>query len=170
MKTILLLTAGLLVYVTNLLAAPAPSQSEKLLWNVGGDNRPREARHICMTTKNPPFNQILCLGENVKSSGESAGFILKRTDKNVILDSYQIVGASEWTYLYRTNEYVSNADYYTRSIVIKDKFNRKSVLTEVFAYYDESDHSSKHILTITLKGNLPDGTKVNLDNGYFFYP
>lgn len=169
MKTLLLLTAGLVVYVTNLLAAPAPTNAEKLLWNVGGDNRPREARHICMTTKNPPFNTILCLGEQVKSNGATAGFILKRTEKNVVLDSFQIAGASDWTYQYRTNEYVSNADYYTRSIVIKDKFNRKSVLTELFAYYDESDHSSKRIQTITLKGNLPDGTRVNLDNGYFFY-
>ena len=159
---------SVLVYVTNLFAAPAPYQSEKLLWNVDGFNKPREARHICMYNKSAPQTLVLCLGEVVKSSGDSEGFIVRKSATNEILGTFRIIEGSKWTHLYRTSEYVANTDFYSRTLTIVDKTNRKAVLTEVFAYSDEADHSTKHILTRSLSGALPDGSRVNLDSGFFF--
>jgi hypothetical protein len=144
-----------------LLAAPAPLNSEKFLWEFTG--RTNAAPHICMTTKNPPNDMILCFGQV-----GSKGFAIKRNDRQENLAKFKITPVGKWTHLYRTTQYVANTDFYTRTLKITDERNASSIITETFAYSDKSDHSIQHILTTSITGNLPDGTSLNLEQGFYF--
>jgi hypothetical protein len=169
MKKNFFLGLALIFCATSAMAAKAPVNWENLLWNVSGEIKTGEARHICMTTKLPPFNQILCVGEMVNVDAASEGFAVLKNKEEKVVATYKVTPVGKWLHLYRTTEYVSNTDFYTRTLKLTDSSNNSSIITETFAYSDEQDNSEKDILTINLTGSLPDGSRIALDNGFYFY-
>jgi hypothetical protein len=157
---------------TSAMAAKAPVNSEKLLWHVSGEVTSGEVLHICMTTKNPAKKLILCFGEVLSAEGTEGYAVQKigadRVGKDEVVGNYKITPVGKWIHLYRTNEYVSNTDFHTRTLMITDENNNSSILIETFGYSDEKDFSEKHIYTKSITGSLPNGIPVALDYGYFF--
>lgn len=168
MKTNLLLALLLTLATQVTLAAQAPMGSEKMLWHVSGEVTDGTVRHTCLTAKAAPQGPVLCFGETLSSSASTKGFAILRNAKGQNLATYKVTPVGAWIHLYRTTEYVSNTDFYTRTLLVTDAQNKTSVLTETFGYSDEKDYSEKSIYTKAVTGNLPDGSRIALDYGFFF--
>lgn len=147
-------------------ASPAPRDAKSILWTF--DQTRSFNNHTCITTKKAPFTPDLCFGEK-KVGNKFEGFAILRNAKKEILETYKVKPLSTWTFLYRTNDYVQNSDFYSRQILLTDESGRSSALEEVFEYYGSEFGKHQRIVTYKMSGVLPDGTRIDLNNAYFFY-
>lgn len=125
-------------------------------------------KYGCATTKKQPFNVEMCFSEKFRENLKHPIEAYVKYYSNGRIETFRVIGTSQWEFINRTTEYVYNTSSYRRSITLEDSSGRRSDLSEVFT--PMRDSYGGLIRSQKLSGILPNGEVLPSLENYYVSP